>query len=131
LIPPAGASAPSLPSAIAPAKAGVAALSLPLPLTPPQVPHTTVEVDNPHVNIASVEGRCEVAIVVFHDINNVSVPREDGIANVCCHANAAATIADCCQLCTAIAVALASIITIAAAAVNVTVAIVVSTATVP
>jgi hypothetical protein len=49
---------------------------------------------NSPVNIASVKGKCAVAIVVTPDINDVSVLWEDGITNIHCHAIAAiATVA--------------------------------------
>jgi hypothetical protein len=56
---------------------------------PTPAPHAIIKVSNPPVNIASIDGGCAVTITVTPDINGISIPWEDGIANVHCHAIAA------------------------------------------
>jgi hypothetical protein len=105
------------------AAAGVATLYPPLLLTPASTPHAIVKVGNPPVNIASVDGGCAVTIVVAPDINNISVPREDGIPNVHCRAVAAIAAPLTTNDITAVA------ISITAVAANITTATVIATAT--
>jgi hypothetical protein len=115
------------PTAAATAAAGVVALSPPSLLIPACVPHAIVEV-NPPINIASDDSGCTVAIVVAPDINDVSVPWEDGITNVRYCAIAAVTTTAASNDVTAVVVALASTVTITIAFANVTAAIVVTVA---
>jgi hypothetical protein len=94
---------------------------------------------DPPINIASIEGgcsRCAVVIVVASNIDDISIPWEDGNANAhCCAIAAITTVAAIAAVAaaltannvTAIVIALASAITIAAAAANVIAAVVTAT----
>jgi hypothetical protein len=57
---------------------------------PTHVLHAIVKGGNPPINSASIAGGCKVAIVVAPNIDDVSIPWEDGIANGHCRAVAAA-----------------------------------------